>query len=95
MYKFRNFISISFLALFIAAQSTVLHHFSHDDASIPCNICLVAQHLQTLDYTTVTFTEVPVTIYVLVMQETKNEYAFAKAETLSTYYASRPPPVIC
>jgi hypothetical protein len=95
MYKFRNYISISFLALFIAAQSTVLHHFSHDDASIPCKICLVSQHLQTLDYTPVAVTEVPVTIYVLVIQEPKNEYAFAKAETLSTSYASRPPPVTC
>jgi hypothetical protein len=95
MYTLRNYISISFLALFLAAQSTALHQFSHSDATVPCKICLVAQHFQTLDYTPVAVTEAPVGIYVMVPQETKNEYAFAKAETLSTYYASRPPPVTC
>ncbi|WP_194851264.1 hypothetical protein [Nonlabens antarcticus] len=55
----------------------------------------MGQHFQSLTFNSAAVVQVPVNILVAVKKDTENYYAFAKAETLSTYYASRPPPVTC
>ncbi|PRP67040.1 hypothetical protein [Nonlabens agnitus] len=95
MQKVKTYISVGFILLFLSMQLGSVHQFTHDDGSLPCTICLVSQHAQTLDYTPANFIEVPVFFMPHVEQDVVIEYAFAKAEHLSHYHLSRPPPVDC
>ena len=90
--KFRNFISLSLLVLFFAAQSTALHQFSHEDAAAPCKICLVSHQFHHLDFATPAIAQVPISIQAFFYQKVEKEFAFAKANSLSFYHLSRPPP---
>ena len=93
--KIKLFISAGLIVLLFAMQLATLHQFSHDDSSTVCDICLVAQQVQSLDYMPVDAATVPTYIPIEVPQGIVNEYAFAKAELLSYYHLSRPPPVDC
>lgn len=77
----------------LGMQLSALHHATHDDDSTECEICLYSENVAQLEWQPATTSAVVVTIPVEVEQMDVDYYAFAKADSFSIYYPTRPPPV--
>lgn len=93
--NFKNFISAGLVLIFLSMQLGSLHQLTHDDSTVPCKVCITAQQSQGLDYLLQNQVQIPNPTWIFISIEDQVEYAFAKAEPLSYYHLSRPPPVNC
>ena len=93
--RFKIYISTGLLTVFLALQLSVLHQFAHDDSTVTCTMCTIVQHVQSVDYTAPIAAESIDTVWIFVCSDDVKEYAFAKAEQLSFFHLSRPPPINC
>lgn len=81
------------MLLFIAAQASIIHEFSHDnDDAQDCEICLIAHDFQSVSYDIAPAIQGPSQIIPHVKKETIIDIAFAKAESQPTTHTTRPPP---
>ncbi len=95
MSKWNRFLSIFMLLAFCAIQLGAAHQLSHEeDDAQHCEMCLVIQHSQSQDFVPVASLqiEVPVSFDIVEVGVCGN-YAFAKAESITTLHTTRPPPV--
>lgn len=82
------------LLLFIAAQASVIHEFSHDDDMQECEVCFIAHDFQSVSFDITPVIEVPATIIPYSKKEIEIDIAFAKAESQLKIHTTRPPPSI-
>ena len=92
MQKYQHIIASFLLLLFIAAQTSMLHEFSHEDDAQECNICLLAHDFQSESFDIAPAIEIPTQVNSHAKREVIIDLAFAKAESLSKIYTTRPPP---
>ncbi|WP_124979992.1 hypothetical protein [Nonlabens xiamenensis] len=90
----KSILATIFLMVFAAAQLTALHEFSHDDQGSDCEICLIAHDFQQTDFAlteAISFEIVEINpVSKLMIVET----AFAKADSHTSLFFTRPPPAL-
>lgn len=77
----------------LGIQLSALHHATHDADSADCEICLYADQIAQLEWQPTTAQDVSTNFIPHLEQCDDDDYAFAKAESFSIYYPTRPPPV--
>jgi len=88
----KSIIASFLLLLFIAAQLSVVHEFSHEEDSTECAICIVAQDFQTQSFDVAAAVEFDPIAFVRIKEKIDVDLAFAKAESQSIIHTTRPPP---
>jgi hypothetical protein len=94
MLKIKNLVSVLLLAIFVSVQLMDFHTFTHDDDSVECEICVLSNQQDSLDYDLPAPALIPVTVlheYAVTMVDYN---AFAKAQSYTNFHLSRPPPAI-
>ncbi|AGC77364.1 hypothetical protein LX97_01663 [Nonlabens dokdonensis] len=91
--KYQNIIVSFLLLLFVAAQASIIHEFSHQDDAQDCEICLVAHDFQSISYDIAPAIDAPYQVSPPIKKEIAIDIAFAKAESQPTIHTTRPPPL--
>lgn len=81
------------LLLFIAAQVSVIHEFSHDDDAQECEVCLIAHDFQSQSFDTAVSVSYELTAPTNIKDRIVVSFAFAKADSQLSTYTTRPPPI--